>query len=301
MNSRNEARLGMYLAVSEYCRNNSSVITIPAIQNKVDQFNTHLEQLMLTVKKHAEPITGIASDKEVARAKLAESTFVLCCTLQAFAKDAGDNTILDKVKYSYTRLNRLRDTELLPVAQHAHDIAAAKISDLAQFGILPANLTAHANDIATYTLQLASPKTARSVRTTFNEALTKQFAEISELLDSELDKLVMTLMPTHPDFVNGYMATRRIDSNPSYATQTTGTVTKADKSAAVGAKVELMPTGTADVKYTAVTNSEGMYSIKGIKSGVYDVKVQYNGNPEPVVMKGVKIERRKANALEVVV
>lgn len=297
-----DARMGMLLAVSEYCNKNNTVInSVTALKNKITEFNQRLNDLRSAAQNLAQPTRGITNSKAQARDKAIEMAFKVSCALYAYAESEKNEVLKGQVDFTFKKLDRMRDTQFMDVLENLLALATQHAGSLGDLGITAAVISQFGDDVAAYKELLGKPKAARAERSMHRASVQRQLTDMNTFLKEELDKLMMTLQDSEPDFISGYRSARSIDNSHTFTTRTGGTVTKADQTPAEGAKVELIEAGTDAVKYSTTTDSDGTFSIKGLKSGVYDVKVSYNGNPEPTVLKGISIQRRKANKVEVTV
>lgn len=68
-------------------------------------------------------------------------TLEVAATVYTYASKIGDNELREKVNYSPSDLRNSRDTILKDICQTIHDEANAVISNLANYGKTPADLT----------------------------------------------------------------------------------------------------------------------------------------------------------------
>lgn len=302
MNSKYYARMSMFEAVALYCKQNNTIIsTLPALTAQVDTFNSLMDGLKELTQKYDTPTKGITFVKAERKQKLVESVLSHAAAIYAFARNTKNGELQEKVKLSRAKTQKMGSGVLDSLARQIQSLSNAYVSQLGDYGITTAGITELDTLHKAFAEVSGAPKAARASRRETLELITEKQNEINQKLMGEIDPLVASLVKTYPGFVAGYESARGIDNSHTYITRTGGTVKKADNTPAAGAKVELLEAGTGVVKYSTITDASGTFAIKGLKTGAYDVKVQYNGNPEPTVLKGVEIQRRKANKLEVVI
>lgn len=300
MNSKFSARMSMYESLAVYCQQNQTIIaSLPAFDAKVTAFNNLMDEIKALTQKHTSPTTGITTHKMSVKKTLTDTLVIHASALLAYARTHNESTMVDKVKTTPSRVMKLSDMALDALARDVYNLASANVSQLGDYGITTVTLTELDTAHKAYSEVAGAPKAARATRKDTLQLLKNKMNELNALVEGEMDALAVTFRKTYPGFVAGYESARSIDNSHSFTTRTGGTVTKADQSPASGAKVELLDPASEAVQYTALTGADGTFLIKGLKTGVYNVKVSYNGNPAPTVVKGVTIQRRKANKISV--
>ena len=85
-----------------------------------------------------------------------------------------------------------------------------------------------------------------------------------------MDKMVLTLKSTKPDFVNKYFDARKIIDLGTATGKIRGTVTNQDKKPLTGAILILRLTGQTTTVSQTKSDAQGNFSIANIKPGNYD-------------------------------
>lgn len=216
MDKKKEAKLNMYRAVEAQCDANPTVVSeVTALADAVSRFKTKIAAIVGTTQQKVTVITGITTDKSVSKRSLAEKTSIVADAVYAYAAKNADNELKAEMKISVNQLMKTRDDALAPRCQNVHDKANAIITDLQDYGITAAKLADLQTAIDDYFASTVKPRTATSHRKALNARLNDQFKETDEILLNEMDKLVNTLKPAHPDFVREYESNREVIDPPS--------------------------------------------------------------------------------------
>lgn len=216
MNKRKEAKLNMYRAVEAHCDANPTIVSeVAAFADANTRFKAKIADIVGTTQEKGTVITGIATDKSVSKQSLAEKTVAIADGVYAYAAKNANNELKAEMKITVSSLKKTRDDALAPRCQNVHDKASEILLNLKDYNVNAAKLTDLQAAIDTYFASTVKPRTATSHRKTLNARLKDHFKETDEILLNEMDKLVNTLKPTHPDFVREYFSNREIIDPPS--------------------------------------------------------------------------------------
>jgi hypothetical protein len=127
----------------------------------------------------------------------------------------------------------------------------------------PSTITNFQNLIDAYTSVSQSPRSAASSRKAAVASLKVQFSDLRKFFKKVLDKLVITLKPNHPIFVEEYFNDRNIydDGSPSNSLQTyEGTLTPS----------QILVLGT-------IPNGTSSIRLENLQSGIAEFGLSNNG------------------------
>jgi hypothetical protein len=270
MTSKQEAKLNMFRATQKHCADNATIVaTIPAFQAGVTSLNTLISSIIATAQQEDLVTKGITVDKAEAKKTLCQLAADVAAPIIAFAAANNNNQLLQEVNFSYTELFRSKDDQLAPRCQNIHKAANTNIAALGAYGINAATVATLQTTINNYQAAVPNPRNAAAQKVTIRANLKSLIKQADTVLKLQLDKTIVGLKATKPDFVATYK-TNRIILDPSKTTTTLkGTVTNSvDITFIAGAKIVLDPLGL-----TATTNNLGEYEIKPISADTYSVIV----------------------------
>ena len=274
MNNRQEAKLTMYRAVETHCSDNASLIAaVPAFQTAFNEFKTKIAEILSVEQLRGASLAGITAGKSNLKQTLCRQTADTAGIIYAFASATGNETLKAESNLSYSKLLQTRDDELAPRCQNIHARATEHKTQLADYGITTASLTALQKAIDDYQAETPKPRTAQSQRKTQTANLRRLFNEADEILKTRLDKLVANFKTANPDFAAAYEANRIIIDPAVTTTQLKGKVTNKTNNDPIKDATVLV----VETNITAKTDSSGEYQIKPIAPNKYTIRVTAAG------------------------
>lgn len=285
MNALQEAKLTMSRAVEKLCDDFPAIIAlIPALAAAVTELKAHIAEILNLDQAVGTDLKGITRDKSILKTELAKLASIVAGAIYAYAAFSKNNTLAQEVDTNYSKLAKTRDDSLTPRCQAIHDKAQSLRSELADYNVSSQTLTDLQTAINNY--QTATPKqrTAVTDRKVQNKQLTAVFKKIDELLNNRMDKLVATLSPTHPEFVDKYESDRQTIAPHTISTQLKGKVKDAAGNPIKNATITVL-----ELSLTTKSDVQGKYFIKPIHNGKYTVKATAAGFSE-VEIEDVEIK-----------
>lgn len=211
MTDKQENKRSMYIAVQNVCNENSDVWSaMPAFTTAFNEFETILAQIDAQSQIQKGSTTGITQNKQKEEDEMIQATVEIAAAVYAYASKVGDNELRDKVNYSPSALGELRDTVLKDVCQSIHDEANNVITQLADYGKTPQDLTQLQSEIDDFTAIIAKPRTAIGTRATATTRLVELFSQADAILKNQIDKLMVTYQNSRAEFYNKYQNSRTI-------------------------------------------------------------------------------------------
>lgn len=208
----------MYRAVEQHGDENAQVIAAnPAFSAAFERFKTNIAAIESLAQQNDARLTGIAEDKNALKQALARQAAEIAGVVFAYASANADHALKQEANFSYSALLKTRDGEIAARCRSIHDLAAARLEALKDYGIRAPNLTRLQTAIDAYAAHSPKPRTAASQRKTALANLTELFKETDQILRDQMDKLIATFNPAHPDFVKTYESNRIIIDPPSKA------------------------------------------------------------------------------------
>jgi hypothetical protein len=291
MTKRNEARLNMFRAVLQFLLNNAAITaTIAAFTPIFAAFQAKLTAMEEAVAGEAAIITGTTADKASLRLSLALELKRIGDAITSYAATVNNNALREAVSLSLSALKKLKEEVFIAQAQNYHDLANDNIAALAPWNILPADVSALQAVIDSYSTAVPAPRNKIAQRAAFIQAQNAAEKDITKLLKEQMDPVIYQFAASDPDFYNQYVNNRAIVNAATIATKIRGTILN-------GLTDEPLAGATVSVEgtlLTAVTDSKGKFTIKGITPGTYNVKILKLGYTEKLV-EGVLVKLGKSS------
>lgn len=224
MNAKQEARLGMFNAVSTYCAANTAVIAaVPAFQQATAEFTSLVDAIRAAARAEILVILGVTEDKTQKKKTVSTAAATIAAAVFANAVASGNMELRYKVNFSYTTLMRKKDLLLPAICRNIHAAATENLPALSAYGISQSRLDEFMTAILAYESAAPEPRNAVSNRSAQGTALVTLFRQAGNLLRYRMDKLALLFKSTHPEFYLNYK-NNRIIIDPASAKSKTETI-----------------------------------------------------------------------------
>jgi len=211
MTDAQENKLSMGLVVQRVVNDNNSIWSgLPAFVRAFSDFEGIITDINDNRVLQEKDTKGVTLDKQDAEDVLIEKTVEVSSGVYAYAVEINDNTLKEMVNYSPSFLSNVRDTILRDICQLIHDEANVVIGNLADYSILPADLTDLQNKINDYNDAIPEPREAITDRSTATKELKILFEKFDVVLNDRMDKLMNMFKKDHPKFHRQYNNARII-------------------------------------------------------------------------------------------
>jgi len=296
MNAKQEAKLNMFRATQKHCADNATIIaTIPAFQSAVNSLNAKITSIIATAQQEDLVTKGITIDKAEAKKTLCQLAADVAAPIIAYAAANSNNQLLKEVSFTYSDLFKTKDDQLAPRCKNIHDAAQANLAALGTYGISAATVTILQNTINNYQAKVPDPRNAAAQKVTIRANLKNLIKEADTVLKLQMDKTIVGLKKTHPDFVSTYKSNRVILDPSKTSTSIKGVIiSSVDKSFIKGATVLLVETKTK-----VLSNELGEYEIKPVANGQYSLNVTASKYKDTVI-NDVTVKQGQANKQDIV-
>jgi hypothetical protein len=212
MNKYQTARLdSLKLIVKESNNNPNSIALVPkfgVVINRIGTICTEIESHQVQQEKD---LTGITTDKDLAHENLIDSTVEIAGAVYSYAHDMNNNTLMSKVNYKSTSIEKMTQSEVVAVAgiilEEALKVPA---TDLVNEGISTEEMTAYEELISHFKNIKSSKREAVIDRSGTTEKINDLFREASTLVKDKLDRLAAQFKRKDPDFYLKYKAARAV-------------------------------------------------------------------------------------------
>lgn len=177
--ARQEVKNSMYGVVIDKCNANIAIVrTNFALSSAFDEFKTVVAKINLAKQSSAAVTIGLATDKKGSKNALSRTASVIAGQIFAFAAKNKNNLLKEAVDFSATDLRRLKDEELVPRCQEIHDLGAANLAALGDYGVTNTALTGLQTEIEAYAESVPKPRSAQADRLIQNRARLRQRLQI---------------------------------------------------------------------------------------------------------------------------
>ena len=281
-----EDKLSMALAAQQAMNDNTSLWNgIPAMVTAMNTLGTKIASIKGIRTVQEQDTKGVAIDKESKKEDAINAALPIVGGLKAFANATNNNTLLKKIDYSKSALDKVRDTIAADRLKIVRDEANNNISALAPYNITAAKINTLSAAIAGYELMIPKPRVALNVRKNATDALEILFHDLDAPLKI-MDGLVETLQQAQPAFFQTYSNARKIVDSSSGGSGVSGVV----RDKLTGAPLEgvlitinapqhksrvnaISPTRSM----AATTNHDGFYEMRRLAAGHYTLTMEMVG------------------------
>lgn len=293
MNATQEAQLSMFRAVESHGDANPQIVAlVPAFQASFVLFKTQITNLIEAMQKEDLVTKGITVGKSEAKKELCKFASQIASPIFAYAETTGNSQLKNEVNFSYSKLVQTKDDGLVPRVRNIHALGVENLASLTGYGITSQMLDQFLGKIEAYSLKVPNPKNAAAVKKTIRENIKVMMKDTNAILKNQMDKSIVILKATNPDFVSTYLANRVIIDPPKGQTQLKGKIVNImDKMPIEGATVAIDT-------FTAVTDVNGKFQIGNMRLGTYNLEVLADGF-EQAPQASVLIKQGKINVFAI--
>ncbi len=154
--------------------------------------------------------TGVTVDKSIQREALMVQMMMASTAVSNFARDTNNNALLNKVRYTLSKLQGMRDHTLHFKALELKKAVDANIASLAVYLYLPANQTDLNTAITNYFDAVTEPKDAIEESAAARQLVMRLFVETDDIIES-LDGYMDIFRFSNTELWDEYQLARAID------------------------------------------------------------------------------------------
>ncbi|WP_432670736.1 hypothetical protein [Flavobacterium sp. SM2513] len=278
----------MFLAV-EHCFNTrpdawNTNVPVSATKNK---FSALLKNLEEHLRIQLENNTGIAIDKLTLRKSLQNQGYQLSAAASVYALQAPKIEFYNKIHFIKSHFILLRDLELQSLCTDLSRDCATETEHLIPYGITAETFATFDADIKKFALIKVLPKEMYENRKRATAALAVLIREITTLLTTQMDALMVGLNTTAPEFVGIYKNLRKIKHVRVTALSLITKVINATTGRPIKGAT-LIVVGTLVKR---VSTQKGGNTVLHLSEGVHEIKVSHNNYKSEVekftIIKGL--------------
>jgi hypothetical protein len=183
MKTKQINKLTMYLTVGGICDASNTVWQpLQAFADAYTDFKTHVTRIQVLSQSQEQDNSGIAQDKQAARAAMCNATLPITKAVHAYAVKTRNNQLIMQMNFSLSELMGGRDVQSAERCQNIYDAANANIASLASYGITAAKLAVLGNAIAAYNALITAPREMRAQGKTITGNIQAEFDAADDAL-----------------------------------------------------------------------------------------------------------------------
>jgi hypothetical protein len=284
MTKKQECKLKMYLAVSEYLTLNEGLLkSVHHFVDSFSEFRKILNQISLTSTNQRASRKGITTDKKKQRQNLVSIALNTSNILAAYAKFNADLRLFYQVHISKSDLEDMRDVDLKTRVEIIYKESEAYLKYLHDYGFTQDTLRTFREAISAFDEYYSKPRLGiierHQLTLGLGELMSKAY---SILLDIDIEMGI--IMYEEPDFYSGYKTARKLVHTRTSKLALRAIVKESGSGKPVkGAIITFIPDGALGdievrhhvlVKKSAV---KGGFRVYNMKSGTYKMEVRKPG------------------------
>lgn len=216
MENNLENKLSMYQKVQFYLALHApETAAIPMVATLKAELDAQVSAVLSLASTVDTDITGFTVDKQTKRDDLTAKILKLSTAIVAFASVNGNSILAEKCDETLSSMGAMRDNDFYTFAQLIIKEATPIMTDLAPFGILPADLSAAEAASAVYLGGIQNPRGQINERSKALADLEAEMANTDKVVRDKLDKVMGIYQATNPSLHAGYLGARSIDGTGS--------------------------------------------------------------------------------------
>lgn len=273
MDDKMSNRVNMISATHVFCTENAAeTASVPAILTIVTNVGNRLVLINSLNQISVGTSEGVTLDTNLLRATMVNLAFKCASGTATYASISENNTLAALVKVNLSDLGKTKKADIDDVCQNIHDAADTNIANLADYGILPADVTALQTSIDIYRASFQNPRQAIIDKKQANKQIRENVKYITKtLFSNQLDNLFNLFLTTNPQLVSAYKDARMIIDLGTTNAKIRGTVLDINDVPLQNVEVKVVSAGTQNVIKSVFTDIKGKYSVTKLPAGFVDI------------------------------
>ncbi len=287
MDRRNSNHFNMIEAVLHFCLERvTETDVIPQFSIALDRIKNKAAEIRKCEEIIIDGTTGVTMAMNRVRENMSVLSTKCASSVLAYAHDVNEYEIIAALHYSLAKMRKMKKTDLTSACNTVVDYAEANLRNAAPYGLVENDVTNLKLIVADYSLRSESPRITIVARSLAVSKIKENIDEIiHNILETQMDLMVKSLVTTNPSFVSSYFGARQVLNLGKTITKLTGVITDESGTPVSGIPV-VITKHTGNTTYTSVTNFNGEYNIYHILAGDYMVNIAANGY-QPIIENGV--------------
>lgn len=211
MNSHQIDKFNMYLKVDDFFDDHTAdTASHPQIAPKHTLFKGLLDDITLQEATASADNTGVAEDKAALRTKAEIEIFDALTAVSGFARDNDNFTLLRKVDFTMSQLQKLRDMMLYAHGKEVERHATAHALALSSYAYTAVQLATLGTSLSSFFASISEPKDAIEASAVAGHTVDRLFVQADNLLE-HLDIYMDSFRFSTPALWDEYRMARSID------------------------------------------------------------------------------------------
>lgn len=204
-------KYGMFLKVEDFFDDHTTeTAPVTVIAPKKAELSANILKIAEAEGIATTNNTGVTVDKGLQREELMVQMMIGSTAVSNFARDNNNNTLLNKVRYTLSKLQGMRDQTIYFKAGELKRAVDANIASLAVYLYLPANQTDLNTAIGNYVDAVTEPKDAIEESAASGQYRDRLFIETDKIIES-LDGYMDIFRFSNTELWDEYQLARAID------------------------------------------------------------------------------------------
>jgi hypothetical protein len=281
MNSKQNVKLKMYIAVRDFL---TKFLSIVSVLPNFEKYFTALKNAITSIQSSSEhqelDNSGTTSSKNDLKKTLARLAADTARKLVAYASSIKNIVLETEINYSESELIKMTDIKLINAAKLIYSRAQENLTVLEPYFVTAATQTAFQTAITNFEKSTATPRVATAESSQSTQQLAQGYIDADKALD-DLDKVIDIICLTQVDFYHGYKTVRKQVGPGGSVAAVKVKVTDIAGNPLKGVKVTLtlqVPANTnGRTVITKKTAEKGGILIRNASEGTYDVTAKLPG------------------------
>lgn len=204
-------RFSMYKAVYAKVQEHKEVIqAIPALAEATQALGSHIAEIETLDNIYKNAPAGSTSKKAQSREDLIEETDTMCSALCTFGKKSGNHNLMERMDKTESDIAKLRGNDLSSFGKQVVQDLQANAASLVAYGITPEEITEYSEMVNSFDSSAEEKDNQNSTAKVARENLSKKFSEVTDFLDTGMDKVIKKIRKSNPEVYNEYWEARAI-------------------------------------------------------------------------------------------
>jgi len=210
MNMKQNNKLVSYAATEAVLKANPEIAAVSGLRAKVVMLSEKISEINALAGTQTQPLAASTVRRDQIFEAMAETTLEIAGAVANVARDQALPELLQVVRVGRAAFRHLRRSHRIWVAQRVHDAALSVIDHLGVYGVTAETLAAFLARITAASEGVHMPRTTVAAKKAATEQLVSLFRATDALLRDEIDRLLIRLRKSQPEFFAAYRTARRI-------------------------------------------------------------------------------------------
>lgn len=210
MNTKQSNKLASYGVVEALLKATPEINGVTGLPEKLEVLSAKVAEINSLATTQTQPFRASAVARDQLLDQMADDAVEIAGLITTLARDTKMPTLAEAVEVGRSSFRRARRSHRRWFAQRVLDTAQSVLPQLAAYGVTAETLDAFKARIDAAAAGTHAARGAAVDKAAATRRLVELFAEVDELLDDKIDRLVFRLRKMLPDFNARYETAREI-------------------------------------------------------------------------------------------